>query len=82
MALHVSLTQRPNRAASNVLGSKSATEPAMVLAASAFFALKQAVYAARHDEGIDGWVRMDLPATPEQVHKLCWSVRRFGGEAE
>ena len=60
-----------NTARRNVLGSKPATEPGMVLGASAFFALKQAVYAARAEVGAVGWVAMDLPATPEQVHGLC-----------
>ncbi len=77
IALHVALTQTANRAPGNVLGSKSACEPGMVLGASAFFALKQCIYAARADAGLSGWVRMDLPATPEQVHGLCWSVERF-----
>jgi xanthine dehydrogenase molybdopterin-binding subunit B len=47
VAFNVTLTQNASTETYNILGSKCATEPGMVLAASAFFALKQAVYAAR-----------------------------------
>jgi xanthine dehydrogenase molybdopterin-binding subunit B len=47
VAFNVTLTQSASTSPYNILGSKCATEPGMVLAASAFFALKQAIYAAR-----------------------------------
>ena len=37
----------PNKEVQNVLGSKASGEPPYMLAASAFFAAKDAIYAAR-----------------------------------
>ena len=36
-----------------------------------FFALKEACYAARKDAGLEGWFRLDLPATPERLRLAC-----------
>eukprot|EP01051_Picozoa_sp_SAG22_P005938 SAG22_NODE_371_length_11566_cov_5.447458_6_plen_95_part_00 len=55
----------------NVFGSKPATEPAMVLGCGPYFALKQAVYAARNDAGLAGWFELPLPATPARTQPLC-----------
>ena len=47
-------------------------EPPFFLGASVFFALKEAVYAARKDAGLgEAWFLMDLPATPERLRMLC-----------
>ena len=78
VTLNVTLTETRNESEYNILGSKSAAEPGMVLAASALFALKSAVYAARAQAGSSGWVELNLPATPEAVHALCWSAKLFG----
>ena len=36
-----------------------------------FYALKDACYAARKEAGLDGWFRLDLPATPERLRMAC-----------
>eukprot|EP00897_Mesotaenium_endlicherianum_P009776 jgi/Mesen1/8827/ME000053S08233 len=46
-------------------------EPPLFLAASAMFAIKDAIYAARKERGLEGWVALDTPATPERVRMLC-----------
>ena len=60
-----------NNAIHNVLGSKESGEPAYLLGICPFFALKQAVYAARQDVGNKDYFRMDCPASPSQVQKAC-----------
>ena len=53
-------------------GSKCATEPGMPLGGGAFFALKQAIYAAREAAGHGrAWFRFDLPATPAACQQAC-----------
>ena len=54
-----------------VHSSKNAGEPPFFLGASAFFALKQAVYAARWDAGQAAWVQLDSPASTERVRMAC-----------
>ncbi len=54
-----------------VHSSKNAGEPPFFLGASAFFALKQAVYAARRDAGHTAWVQLDSPASTERVRMAC-----------
>jgi xanthine dehydrogenase/oxidase len=56
---------------SDLLSSKEIGEPPMTLAASAFFAVKKAVQAARADRGQPGWFQMDSPATVERVRQAC-----------
>ncbi|GAX80308.1 hypothetical protein CEUSTIGMA_g7746.t1 [Chlamydomonas eustigma] len=52
--------------------SKAVGEPPFHLGASVFFALKEAVYAARRDSGLgDRWFLLDVPATPERLRMLC-----------
>jgi hypothetical protein len=47
-------------------------EPPFFLGASVFFALKEAVYAAREANGLGkGWFQLDAPATPERLRMLC-----------
>jgi xanthine dehydrogenase/oxidase len=73
LEFNIWFAQTANNVPGNVLGSKCATEPAMPLGAGAFFALKQAIYAAREDA--TGKPReyfpMPLPATPAHVQPLC-----------
>ena len=61
--------------------SKAVGEPPFHLGATAFLALKEAVYAAREDAGglgtgEDGkgpaaWFQLDMPATPERLRMAC-----------
>lgn len=46
-------------------------EPPLFLAASVFYAIKQAVAAARADRGLDTVFRMDSPATAERIRMAC-----------
>ena len=59
------LKNAPNPRA--VHSSKAIGEPPFFLAASGFFALKNAVYAARKEVGKDGWFQMHSPCTPERL---------------
>ena len=53
-------------------GVQAVGEPPFMLGASVFFALKEAVYAARKDAGLgDAWFLLDVPATPERLRMLC-----------
>ena len=55
-------------------GSKAVGEPPLLMATSVFMALKTAIYASRADAKQLGWVKLDAPATPEQVRQLLPSV--------
>ena len=51
-------------------GSKLQSEPVMALVASVVLAVKQALYAARKDNGLgEDWFQLDLPVTAECVRK-------------
>ena len=60
-----------NDSTAAVLGSKATGEPAYLLGPAAFFALKQAVYAARAEAGDTSWFQLNTPASPERVHAAC-----------
>ncbi|KAK1267046.1 Xanthine dehydrogenase 1 [Acorus gramineus] len=51
--------------------SKAVGEPPLFLASSVFFAIKDAIIAARSDAGYDGWFPLDNPATPERIRMAC-----------
>jgi xanthine dehydrogenase/oxidase len=51
--------------------SKAIGEPPFFLGASVFFALKEAVYAARAEAGETGYFQLDSPATPEKLRMAC-----------
>eukprot|EP00164_Ancoracysta_twista_P007973 GFYU01011433.1.p1 GENE.GFYU01011433.1~~GFYU01011433.1.p1 ORF type:complete len:1346 (-),score=473.75 GFYU01011433.1:262-4254(-) len=51
--------------------SKGVGEPPLFLGCSALFAAKEAAYAARKEEGIDGYFHMDSPATMERLRLAC-----------
>ena len=59
------LKNAPNPRA--VHSSKAIGEPPFFLAASGFFALKNAVYAARKEAGKEGWFQLHSPCTPERL---------------
>ncbi|EFJ45339.1 hypothetical protein VOLCADRAFT_63971 [Volvox carteri f. nagariensis] len=63
------LANAPNVRA--IHSSKAVGEPPFHLGASVFFALKEAVYAAREAAGIKGFFVLDAPATPERLRLLC-----------
>lgn len=46
-------------------------EPPLFLAASVFYAIKDAVTAARAESGFTGPFRLDSPATPERIRNAC-----------
>jgi xanthine dehydrogenase/oxidase len=54
-----------------VEGSKASGEPPLVLAASAFFAVKHAILAARLARGETRWFHLPAPATVQRVYQAC-----------
>ena len=46
-------------------------EPPLFLAASVFFAIKDAITAARKESGVSGYFRLDSPATCERIRMAC-----------
>jgi hypothetical protein len=61
----------PNQTNSVVMSSRGIGEPPLVLSASAFFAIKQAIMTARRDQGDDTWFTMPTPATVGRVRSHC-----------
>ncbi|XP_020244476.1 xanthine dehydrogenase-like isoform X2 [Asparagus officinalis] len=61
--------------------SKAVGEPPLFLASAVFFAIKDAIKAARAEEGVDGWFPLDNPATPERIRMACIDdfTRPFAG---
>nr|CAD1832527.1 unnamed protein product [Ananas comosus var. bracteatus] len=51
--------------------SKAVGEPPFFLASSVFFAIKDAIIAARAEEGLNDWFPLDNPATPERIRMAC-----------
>ncbi|KAM9820644.1 xanthine dehydrogenase/oxidase [Neosynchiropus ocellatus] len=54
-----------------IFASKAVGEPPLVLAASVFFAIKDAICAARAESGISGPFRLDSPASAERIRNAC-----------
>lgn len=54
-----------------VHSSKAVGEPPFFLASSVFFAIKNAIIAARTESGLHGWFPLDNPATPERIRMAC-----------
>jgi len=54
-----------------ILGSKAVGEPTVVLAVSVAMAVRQAVQSARKDAGLDPFVQLDLPLTPDVIATAC-----------
>jgi xanthine dehydrogenase/oxidase len=61
----------PNKDDSAVAGSRALGEPPFVLSTSVFFAIKQAILAARRDQGDDSWFVMPAPATVGRIREHC-----------
>ena len=51
--------------------SKAVGEPPFFLASSVFFAIKDAIMAARRELGNEDWFPLDSPATPERIRMAC-----------
>ncbi|KAF5201436.1 Xanthine dehydrogenase, partial [Thalictrum thalictroides] len=51
--------------------SKAVGEPPFFLAASVFFAIKDAIAASRMEAGYNDWFPLDNPATPERIRMAC-----------
>lgn len=51
--------------------SKAVGEPPLFLASAVFFAIKDAIKAARAEEGLNDWFPLDNPATPERIRMAC-----------
>lgn len=51
--------------------SKGVGEPPFFLASAVFFAIKDAITAARAQAGCNGWFPLDNPATPERIRMAC-----------
>lgn len=54
-----------------VFSSKGIGEPPLTLATSVFFAIKEAISAARIEEGLDPYFDMISPATCERIRIAC-----------
>ncbi|XP_029159752.1 xanthine dehydrogenase-like [Nylanderia fulva] len=54
-----------------VYSSKAVGEPPLFLASSAFFAIKEAIAAARKDMNIHSYFRLDAPATAARIRNAC-----------
>ncbi|XP_072545990.1 xanthine dehydrogenase/oxidase [Salminus brasiliensis] len=63
------LRDAPNERA--IFSSKAVGEPPLFLAASVFYAIKDAIFAARTESGLTGPFRLDSPATPERIRNAC-----------
>ncbi|GAB2277012.1 xylitol dehydrogenase [Dionaea muscipula] len=51
--------------------SKAVGEPPFFLASAVFFAIKDAIVAARAEAGFTEWFPLDNPATPERIRMAC-----------
>lgn len=54
-----------------VYSSKAVGEPPLLLASSVYFAIRDAIHAARREVGRDDYFRLDSPATPAKIRMLC-----------
>ncbi|KAH0900779.1 hypothetical protein HID58_040282 [Brassica napus] len=69
--LNVSLLKgNPNKKA--IHSSKAVGEPPFFLASSVFFAIKEAIKAARTEVGLTKWFPLETPATPERIRMACF----------
>ncbi|XP_071497121.1 xanthine dehydrogenase/oxidase-like [Diadema antillarum] len=59
----------PNPA--NICSSKAIGEPPLFLGSTVFFAIKDAIKAARAEEGLTGNFRLDSPAVAERIRLAC-----------
>uniref|UniRef100_A0A7N0RHR8 xanthine dehydrogenase n=1 Tax=Kalanchoe fedtschenkoi TaxID=63787 RepID=A0A7N0RHR8_KALFE len=57
--------------ANAIHSSKAVGEPPFFLASAVFFAIKDAIIAARSEAGHTEWFPLDNPATPERIRMTC-----------
>lgn len=69
--MNITLLQSDNTKRGNVFGSKMSGEPAMCIGLAGFYAVKDAIYSARHEAGTDGWFQMDSPASVSAIQQAC-----------
>eukprot|EP00455_Lapot_gusevi_P049471 TRINITY_DN701_c0_g2_i7.p1 TRINITY_DN701_c0_g2~~TRINITY_DN701_c0_g2_i7.p1 ORF type:complete len:1205 (-),score=381.89 TRINITY_DN701_c0_g2_i7:387-4001(-) len=76
------LKNAPNPRA--IYSSKAIGEPPLFLSASVFFAIKEAIYAARQEHGLTDWFPLHSPATSERIRMACTDdfVRQFVPQPE
>lgn len=58
-------------APNGIFSSKEVGEPPLVLAASVWLAIKDAIRASRVERGLPGLFRFDAPATVQEVRRAC-----------
>ncbi|KAG7502397.1 hypothetical protein JOB18_018848 [Solea senegalensis] len=63
------LRDAPNHKA--IFASKAVGEPPLFLASSVFYAIKDAIMAARAESGMSGPFRLDSPASAERIRNTC-----------
>ena len=75
----LSLQGVPNPKA--IHSSKAVGEPPFFLGSAVLFAIKDAIFAARAEEGHLGWFPLDNPATPERIRMACVDsiTKKFAG---
>lgn len=73
------LKDAPNPKA--IHSSKAVGEPPFFLASAVLFAIKDAIIAARAEEGLNDWFPLDNPATPERIRMACIDdfTKQFAG---
>uniref|UniRef100_A0A3Q3N181 Xanthine dehydrogenase/oxidase n=1 Tax=Mastacembelus armatus TaxID=205130 RepID=A0A3Q3N181_9TELE len=54
-----------------IFASKAVGEPPLFLASSVFYAIKDAISAARAESGVSGPFRLDSPASAERIRNAC-----------
>ncbi|TPX43151.1 xanthine dehydrogenase [Synchytrium endobioticum] len=61
-----------------VHSSKAVGEPPLFMGASVYFAIREAIKAARVENGLgDDWFRLDAPATSERIRLACGSSQKI-----
>lgn len=68
--LHISLLP-PTQNSNTLYSSKGLGEPGVFLGCSVFFAIHDAVNAARQERGLFGPLKLDSPLTPEKIRMAC-----------
>lgn len=58
-----------SRNPNGILSSKATGEPALLMAISVLFAIKDALNSSRANSGLNGWWKLDGPATVEKIHQ-------------
>jgi len=80
--MRITLWSQGCRNPNAVHSSKAVGEPPTFLAASVFFAIRDAIGTVRKERGVEGFFRLDSPATYEKIRMLCVDeqTKRFSDE--